>query len=967
MTRPSVRRWQHAGVASALLGLAFLPGASLSVPKNPASSQSAEIAIAPAPRHGRLSVHVSEKGGAPVPNARVRILLSRADARVIARDARTDATGTVHLEALDETAAFVLADAPGFGRTSRAIVIETAARTVEVVLSAEQVLTVDVSAEEGGLPDRVDLEILGRDPLPVGARTDQAGHASVHGLPEGPYVVTARAPGYEPATLQGATTKARLVLRKLGTVLAHVVSKEGAPVPGARVFIVGADLWPPREAKTMAAGEVRIGALQRGPYALRATSGNDCTAVPVEVEVKRAEVTEAKLSLEPCRMFRVRVVEGERGGPVVGASVSFVEDGLSPFPLRAVTEPREGSAIALLGPEARFVGALSIDATGFVPRLVHVNGEAETKVELLRAGRLLGRVVDAEGRAIDGARLSVIGTDPSGMPIDDDPVHAAFRENLFRETSSGAPRLVPAGELGVVPGPVAPIPRGGASLGLAGRALQTRKADPWITREHGAFMLDPVTPGSVRVIARHPEYVEGWSAPVMLSPGGESEVTLTLRRGGAIEGMLAASDERAIGGATIRIQDARSGLERETKTADDGSFAFAAVPESVQVSVLLPRELSESLRTTVSVREGKTEHLSLRLPEPREDALVRVVDARGIPISMAQVTLLSLDPSVPLRATNFSNRDGEALLARAAGLTGRLEITAPGFSKKGISVLLEKSTRFVLEPELTASGEVRSRRGDRIEGARVLLQTGDASHQASSDKDGEFEIPHVALGFARLSVFAKGYGRFEQAITLKSIDRSARSQLGRIELEEEAIAEGRVIDADGKPVRGARVASGHVPVLPSGADLPEWVATTDAEGAFVLPALGVGELLLEAVSGGRSAVIHVRTKPGERVRGVTLQLGQRGSDFGDGQGGLAVTLEDHDGAIRIARVAERSTSERSGLRAGDVLLTVGGREVGRAEDAILLLAGPIASEVIVTVLRGESRETFRVEREPLRR
>ncbi len=955
---------------------ALVPGAPFPTHVSPANSDGSdagdvaeEISTALS-NDGRLRISVHRQDGSSVEGARIRVLVTRENRTAVVREATCDGSGAAVLEALPETAVFILADGEGLARASKSIVVEKSERAIEFVLQAESVLAVDVQAEEGALPEAVDLEILGRDPLPRGARTNREGHAEIHRLSEGPYTVTARAPGYEPAIVRDVSANAKLVLKKLGTIEAHVVNTRGEPVPSARVEIVGVEVWPPRATKADARGFVRISALARGPYALRASLDASCTDVPAEIEVKKSEVTSVTLRLVPCTTLRAKVHDAERGEKIIGASVTFVEDGLSPFPIRAVTEPREGTAIALLGPSARWVGSLSVDATGFVPKLVHLNGELEADVELLRAGTLLGRVVDAQGRGVNGARLAVIGTDGAGMPIDDDPARASFRENLFASATRGSPTLIPKGELGVVPGPVPPIPRASlVTIPIRGQA--ERKIDPWITGESGAFSLNPVSPGTLRIVARHPEYVEGWSNTITLAPssrenGAPEEVTITLRKGGLVEGRLEDSNARAIAGATIRIEDARSGLERSTRTADDGSFAFAAVPEAVQISATLPREFSEALRTALVVGEGKTEHVTLRLPAPRDDASIRVVDARGFPITMAQVTILSLDPSVPLRATNFSNRDGETTLAHAVGLEARLEVTAPGFSKKAVSVVVKKTDRVVLVPELVGFGEVRGRRGERIERAEVSVRQEEGSSTATTDRGGDFEISHVGTGSAHVSIFAKGYARREETILIRDTNRG-RADLGRFELLEEAQVTGRVVDEQGRGVRGARVAQGHVPVLPAGREMPAWVTSSDADGSFTLRSLPEADLSLEAVFGEQVADARVRTKAGDTTRDVVLTLKNRETSERAARGSIAVTLEDQEGFVRITQLAESSTADRAGLQVGDTILAVGPKTVATAKECEGLLAGPVSTDVLVTVSRNGSESTHRVERELVRR
>src|SRR5262249_28020951 len=154
--------------------------------------------------------------------------------------------------------------------------------------------------------------------------------------------------------------------------------------------------------------------------------------------------------------------DGEGAEPVPSARVTLVEGGLSPFPFEATADAQGRARLGPIAPGAATVGAR---ADGFVPRgavAVADPPPAETRVARLRAGVLTGRVVDARGYPVDGATVEIVGSDPSGAPVFDDPRRASFQAAHFAAMLTGPAPLVPAGELGVMPGPVPAIPRAGA-------------------------------------------------------------------------------------------------------------------------------------------------------------------------------------------------------------------------------------------------------------------------------------------------------------------------------------------------------------------------------------------------------------------------------------------------------------------------------------------------------------------------
>ena len=182
------------------------------------------------------------------------------------------------------------------------------------------------------------------------------------------------------------------------------------------------------------------------------------------------------------------------------------------------------------------------------------------RVALLRGATLRGDVVDARGFPIDGASIEVIGTDAFGLTIAQTPLLSAFQNTHFDWSLGGPLALIPAGELGVMPGPVPPIPppgvriEAGADLFAIPEDAPREPIEPWVTRSDGSFVAKPVTPGRVRALARHPDYVEGASEAVLLGPGGEARVKIVLLQGGTLAGRVL--DDRGIPVARAEIEAA---------------------------------------------------------------------------------------------------------------------------------------------------------------------------------------------------------------------------------------------------------------------------------------------------------------------------------------------------------------------------------------------------------------------------
>jgi hypothetical protein len=873
------------------------------------------------------------------------------------------------------------------------VVLERGPRSIEMVLGAAHRLDVEVKDERGEPVAVAEVEaIAAADPLPVGARAGRDGVARVTRLSAAPWVVTARAAGYEEVTYRGVVEGQVLhaTLRRLGALAVRVVGEDGAPAPFARVMVASASLWPARVADASKDGAVRIGGLGEGSYALRATAGERASPIELGILLARGEEKTVTLRLGPGQRVAVRVTEGEGdlAAPVPGARVTLSESGLSPFPIEATTD-REGRA--RLGPVARGASTLAARADGFVARgAVSVPDPApgEVRIALVRGGVVLGRVVDARGYPVDGATIEIVGTDFYGAPIDDDPRRTRFRDAHFVATLAGPSRLVPAGELGVVPGPVPPIPHGQsavAPLALAsggGPGAASGPGDePWITRDDGTFRASPVSPGRVRALVRHPQYVEALSDLVTLAPGGEATVDVVMHAGGVLEGRVVDAGGHPVGGARVVVAASRGSMERATRSATDGTFAFAAVPQTVTVMASPDDEGSPAeARATVDIPEGGKKSVTLTLPAARDPLPARVTDDRGYAVEAAQVTAVSLDPSSALRATAFTDARGEAQIAGARGLSLRVEVSAPGHAAKIVTTDADLSSLVVaLAAAESARGEVRSTRGDAIGGAELVLYTTAGARHARADASGLFAFGDLPPGAARLRVRAEGFVSVTNDVTIAPSAGRRPTDLARVELAPGGTVEGQVLDARGDPVAGARVALDRVPTYLTVGGSPAGVAVADARGAFRLGDLPEGAVTLEAYAPdvGRARSEGVRVVAGRIARDVRITLrsdgadgpAERSSGADDAAGGVAVTLGEtaEPREVVLVSVVEASEAERAGLVPGDVVVAVDGKDVHTLSEARRRLGGPLGVDVLVKVRHGERTDALRIPREPIRR
>jgi hypothetical protein len=934
-------------------------------------------------RDAILEVEVLETDGRAISGASIELFWERDGTEFFVGSKTSDRRGQARLANLPRGPTWVLVSAVGRARKSERLKLAAGVTPFRATLVPEASVVVRVTDEQGAPIARATALVSGSDPLPFGALTKPDGRALVTRLPPPPWSVRASAPGYESVERTNVDREVTIALRRLAALTVRVVRHDGAPAPGANVAIAGSTLWPARRTAADAQGRAKISGLLAGAYDLEARLGGEVSEPLVGLEVERGADAEVTLRLVPGRFAKVIVTDGDGKSPalVAGADVVLTPEGVGSFPLLGRTGS-DGKVV--LGPIPPGTASVAARAEGFVSsplvRVPEVTDEPVT-VALLRGATLRGDVVDGRGFPVEGASIEVVGTDAFGLPVSETPLLAAFRGTHFDWALSGPGQLIPAGELGVMPGPVPPIPKAGVRIEQGADLWALADAPPpvieaWVSRSDGAFVARPVTPGRVRAVARHPDYVEGASELVTLAPGGEARVKIVLLGGGILAGRVLDDRSLPVEDADIEVASSRASLVRTVRTARDGSFELSGIPESAVVSVRRPGgDRRVALRKDVEVPEGKRTEIELVLPALREPVRIFVTDAEEEPLELAEVTALSLDPEVPLRETSFTDSEGKTELADAEGLALRVVVESPGFPRKALVVERAPATLHVtLEQGVIVEGDVTAVRGRHaVENARVTLIAEGARRVTQTDAEGHYRILDVAPGPARLEISHPDYATVRTKVEISAMGRADRAfELDTVDLAEPGNIEGEVVDSDGNPVSGARVSIGAAEAyLPAGT-LPPGVAQTKDDGSFELTGIPEGRHRLEALStvAGRGSARDVEVRAGRVTDRVRIVLAPEPVQDSLAGGNVAVTLGERGAGstfeIVVTQVAATSEAERSGIAPGDVLVGVDGTRPATMNDARRSLAGRPGTDVVIELLRGDERVVLRVAREPVR-
>lgn len=654
----------------------------------------------------------------------------------------------------------------------------------------------------------------------------------------------------------------------------RVVDRYGDGVAGALVHI---DARPPILLTTDESGIFEVDGLLPTRYRLTARSGTEIArGVAVDLTPETDPVT---LVLARASLLHVRVVDIDSSATVEGATVEVAD----------------------------------------VPMLVSKTG---------RDG-----IADLAG--VDGGHHFMRVTHPEYAPtvrpfdLPDDP-----------RTLELAIALDHGGEVtGVVLGPDGTaLADAAVRVSAPGFESQTQWLEPATTDERGQFAFPRLARGKYDFVASARGYSDAASELVEVRLGDAIELpALTLGEGNFVGGNVVDENDSGVGGALIRVTLAGTGQSAtrqwQVYTEPDGSFTLEGMPaRELELVAMHGTRRSESMAIDLASSPQSAADLRVELAV---DGFIRgtVVDGEEEPIANARV----------IATPSIEGRLGSAASARMLGdletttdAEGRFQLTAlrpgryvvraapPGRSREG--ALQQPGTAVVTGTE---DAQIVSSRGGMIRGRvvdadgrdvrslRVKVDT--APSRARGIKRGRFAARVEAAGTHVVTLEAPGFAT--HTIEDVEVGEAQKVDLGTIVLDEGERLDGIVVDAEGRPVSGARVAAGFQVVgrsttigraVTQAGELSLGEATTDGTGHFSITGLdrSHGAVVAEHEAYGKSRAVSLPV-----ASDGVLELVLRGPGSVDGRvvrDGAPVsgaTVEAVSGSAARARVLAGTDSE----------------------------------------------------------
>jgi protocatechuate 3,4-dioxygenase beta subunit len=629
---------------------------------------------------------------------------------------------------------------------------------------------------------------------------------------------------------------ARPVTLALGQVLRGTVTlaDRRSTVPGALVRFEGRTQTT-RWVETRATGTFLLDGAPREAGSLVADGGDRGRASVVLATGASEPVT---IALAPTATLTGRVVDAADGRPLAGVRVVARAPG-GEFLARSGADGRY--SMRGLSPQAYRVSAEDDRFVAWSRTVTVAAGQAETQdVPLVRGATLAGRVVDEEGRPIEGATIQVSRGGEN--------VFRAFMRNVEGE---GAAR----------------------------------------TGRDGSFRAPRLAPGeNQRLDVRHDEYEERSVGGLSLSPGGtRSGVSVVLRRGLAVRGVVKDEEGRPLSGVEVNLSSSRNvragrggvqmsfsgpGSQLRRETGADGRFEFRGLKAGdYTVSARRPGSSRATVDPVNVVEARVAEPLELVLkPGATISGVLRDKagsGASGWSVSARAASQAGGPTFGPggIRSEEPTGPDGVFYLeGLTAGESYDLQVMGQaglGPRKAGVVAPAEGVDLVV-----TGTGQIRGRvvdgdsgraipdfqvryQPDAQGGVRFVMRMGPGrgrgpyEKQAFHAEDGSFVLEDVAAGRWTVEAFAPGYQAGSASSV--SVGEGEAAEGVEVRLSKGGVIAGRVLELrGGRPILDATVRaelSGGEPrmgMMRMGGEGGDNEAATDAEGRYEIVGLAPG-------------------------------------------------------------------------------------------------------------------------------
>ncbi len=739
-------------------------------------------------------------------------------------------------------------------------------------------------------------------PTVNGWPTTGDGNFAVGGLVPGRYRIRVTGGELVPAELRFVPIPSDAVR----IVVARQVAIDGVVMDGATatanvtVALRGDPIGGVIETKSDLKGAFRFLALPEGRYQVFGWRGGLAARAVRVSRVGAGPFGPVELRLEAATIVIGRVIDRDEGSGIVAAvELRATADD---HPPRYARSDSDGVFRIEGVPSGRWI------ADAFAPGYISPNGvELEAgrgipELALARGATVEGRVVDGAGKPIAGATVRALaGAAEHSAQVDRDKLRRFSGWIAAPMPSTGGlgaalgpalgldQLLVSRGELGVMVGPIPPIPPPGALIARPSEAIASvaggrtepaelpvvRDASVWTTTGDGRYRIRGLTKAAIAVIASATGFADGRTRQVTVEPGQlVSGLDVVLGAGTMIAGRVTDQHGVPVVGALIT---ARPDVGTAIDGFSDGMGNYRVGPVTGAIELV----------GSAHGHANATRVLDLAAPrggvvgEQREDLVLAVADAvlegsvddmTGAPVAGAQLEVIS-GPAQGRRANVAA--DGTFAITMIPLGPIRVRIRHPAYPVTDVDAEATRSGQGRARLRLPIGGGADGVVLDRSLGTPIASVTvvgagpNGATAEAASDRSGRWKLAALAPGRWALAITLPGYVplRHEVEVLAAATPGTTTVRDVRLELVRGALLGGTVRDA-----RGQRVARAQIIVRQGDGAGIEARGTSDSAGEFRIRDCPTGDIVVTASSGDRRGSTRASVRPGDEALGLAIEL-----------------------------------------------------------------------------------------------
>jgi protocatechuate 3,4-dioxygenase beta subunit len=521
------------------------------------------------------------------------------------------------------------------------------------------------------------------------------------------------------------------------------------------------------------------------------------------------------------------------------------------------------------------------------------------------------------------------------------------------------------------------------------------------TDDKGAFTIPALSAGTYTLTALDGEHAPAHSAPVKVAAAAITGVTITMKAGGVATGRVLDAEGKPVPYATVRVggvgRQFGQVASRQTTSDDKGGYEVRGLARAkMQARAESELAASKLVELDLTAQAAATTDLVLDVTGTIAGT---VVDEKGHPITEVTVNawpdVLAGAPPESAALAGFSSATtdgvGHFVIRGLPGAAYRLWATRatgnPGWGQQSTPARVGEQNVKVTLP---SAGSLKGTLAIEGKGAPSLATVQVGFQPPVPVAAGVFELKDLAPGTYDVTFHSLEFAELiRRAVVIKP---GAVTDLGTVGVVRGRQISGRVVDARGSAVAGARVKVGEM-LFHSEDDeqLDQYdalsnvrVAVTTAAGEFTIVGIPekAGYVGADHRDKGRSLPVAIAAGVGDPAQ-VTLTLEAFGSITGKvtkrgqpvagamvtesikGANGQATYAQTHaDGTFTMSRVTEGphalSATERSSMQsktgAASVTVTAG----RTASVTIEIPAGDLALEVTIKPIAGAKLDSAQV-------